>query len=243
MPFAVAAVGAAATIGGALISSNAAKSAAQDQENAAMNATQAQMSMFNTTQGDYAGQIALGKQSSGLLSNLFGANGTPNYSSFDNSPGYQFSLQQGNSAINRNAAASGNLYSSNTLGALSAYNTGAAGQQYNSYVNQLTTMAGLGNAAAAGVGTAATATGGEIGNNANLAGSAAAAGTLGSANAFTNALGSNSMGNLMSNFGGFSGFGGNNAGVGSTFTNTGYLVDSGGTQLTDSGANSMLANL
>lgn len=206
MPFAVAGA-AVAGIAGAVISSNGAKTAAQDQENAANNATSAQLQMFNTTQNDYKGQIALGGQASGLLSNLFGTNGQPNYSSFDNSPGYQFSLQQGQNSINKAAAASGNLYSSNTLAALSNYNTGAAGQQYNSYVNQLMTAAGLGNAAASGVGSAATATGGEIGNNANLAGSAAAAGTLGQANAFSNALGSfgnnNSlMGSLYNSFNG-----------------------------------------
>ena len=193
-------------IASSVISGNAAKSAAQDQENAAENATQAQLSMFNTTQGDYAGQIALGKQASGLLGNL--ASNTPNYSAFDNSPGYKFSLQQGQSAINRQAAASGGLYSSNTLAALGNYTQGAASTQYNSYVNQLLSMAGLGNAAASGVGTAATATGQGMANNANLAGSAAAAGTLGQANAFTNALGSNGLGNLMSQFGGLNGIGG-----------------------------------
>lgn len=208
------AAGAAAVgaIGGAVISSQGAKSAAQDQENAAESATQAQLQMFNTTQGNYKNQIQLGGGASQLLENLFGTNtkgkGTPNYSSFDNSPGYQFSLQQGNNAIDRQAAASGGLYSSNTLAALSNYNTGAAGQQYNSYVNQLMTAAGLGNAAASGVGTAATATGQGMANNANLAGSAAAAGALGQSNAFTNALGSNQLSSGLGMLGNYFGSGG-----------------------------------
>jgi hypothetical protein len=204
MPWGIAAA-AVGSIAGSVIQGNAASNAAQDQENAAENATQAQLQMFNTTQGDYKNQIALGGGASQLLENLFGTNnggkGTPNYSAFDNSPGYKFSVQQGDTAIDRAAASSGGLYSTNTLGALSSYNTGVASTQYNSYVNQLLSMAGLGNAAASGVGAAATATGGEIGSNMNLAGSAAAAGTLGQANAFSNLLGSNTgFGSLLAGY-------------------------------------------
>jgi hypothetical protein len=202
MPWGIA-VAAVGSIAGSVIQGNAASNAAQDQENAAQNATQAQLQMFNTTQSDYANQIKLGAGASTLLQNLYNTNGngTPNYSAFNNSPGYQFSVQQGDAAINKQAAASGNLYSTSTLGALSQYNTGQASTQYNSYVNQLLSMAGLGNAAASGVGTAATATGGEIGSNMNLAGSAAAAGTLGQANAFSNLLGSNTgFGNLLAGY-------------------------------------------
>jgi hypothetical protein len=199
MPFAVAAgVAAVGTIAGAAISANAAGNAAQDQENAAMNATQAQLSMFDTTQANYKPQIQLGQGAANLLSTIYGTgnggNGTPNYSAFDNSPGYKFSVQQGQSAINKAAAASGNLYSSNTLGALSNFNTGAASTQYNSYINQLLSMAGLGNAAASGVGSAATATGAGIANSYTNAGNAAANGALGQANAFSNALGSGNSG-------------------------------------------------
>lgn len=205
MPFAVAAgIGAVGAIAGAEISASGARKAAQDQKDATENATQAQLQMFNTTQGDYANQIKLGAGASNLLATLYGTNGrgTPNYAAFDNSPGYKFSLQQGENAINRQAAANGNLYSSNTLGALSAYNTGAASTQYNSYINQLLSMAGLGNAAASGVGNAATATGGEIGANMNLGGSAAAAGAVGQANAFKNAFSSSTGGlsGLLSNY-------------------------------------------
>jgi hypothetical protein len=205
MPFgiAAAAVGAAGAIGGAYISSQGAKTAAQDQENAAENATQAQLQMFNTTQGDYANQIKLGAGASTLLENLFNTNGNgqPNYAAFNNSPGYKFSVQQGDAAIDRQAAASGGLYSTNTLGALSAYNTGQASQEYNSYVNQLMTAAGIGNAAASGVGTAATATGQGVAASTIYGGNAAAQGAINSGNAFSNALQGSGLGNLLGNYG------------------------------------------
>lgn len=85
--------------------------------------------------------------------------GTPNYSAFNNNPGYQFATQQGQNALNRQAAASGNLYSTSTMANLSQYNTGMASQNYNNYVGQLMSMAGLGNSAAATSGQLGVQTG------------------------------------------------------------------------------------
>lgn len=204
---AAAGIAAAGTIGGAVISGNAAKSAAGQQENAAENATQAQLSMFNQDQANIKPQIQLGQSASTQLEGLLNGTG-PSYQAFLNQPGYKAALSQGDAAINKQAAASGNLFSTSTLGALGAYNNGQAQQGYNNYVQQLMQAAGLGNSAGSTVAQAGTATGQGMANNMNLAGSAAAAGTLGQANAFTNALGSNSMGqfgNLLgSQFGGVS---------------------------------------
>lgn len=190
-------------VAGAAINSSGAKSAAQTAANAQQQGINAQLQMFNTTQANYQPQIQLGQGAAGMLSNLFGTgtNGAaskPNYSAFNNSPGYQFALGQGQNAINKQAAASGGLYSSNTLGALSNYNTGMASTQYNSYVNQLLSMAGLGNAAASGVGSAATATGQGVANSYGNIGNAQASGILGQSNAFSNALGQG--GNLLNSY-------------------------------------------
>jgi hypothetical protein len=201
---AAAAVVAGGAIAGGVISSNASKSAASTAANAANAGTNAQLSMFNTTQADFAPQVQLGQGAANMLGGIYGIGGVtgpagsktttgspnPNYSAFYNTPGYQFSLNQGEAAINKSAAASGGLYSSNTLGALGGYAAGAASTEFNSYINQLTTMAGLGNAASSGVGSAATATGAGVANSLQNAGNAQMAGVLGSSNAFTNALGS-----------------------------------------------------
>ena len=124
--------------------------------------------------------------------------GTPNYNAFYNSPGYQFSLQQGQSAINRNASANGSLYSSNTLGALGAYTAGAAGTQYNNYVQQLMGLAGLGGSAVAGTNAAAQNAGNNISSAQLSAGNANASGVLGSAGAWSGAI--QQGGNLLGNY-------------------------------------------
>jgi hypothetical protein len=202
---AAAAVVAGGAVAGAAISSSGAKSAAQTSANAAQAGANTQLQMFNTTQADYAPQIALGQGAANMLSSIYGVGGTgtggsasgqpnPNYSAFYNTPGYQFTLNQGENQINRAAAANGSLYSSNTLTSLNNYAQNTASTQYNSYINQLLSMAGLGNAAASGVGSAATTTGQGVANSLLNAGNANASGVLGSANAFSNALGSISNG-------------------------------------------------
>jgi|HubBroStandDraft_5_1064220.scaffolds.fasta_scaffold93195_2 hypothetical protein len=216
---AAAGVAAAGALGGAAISANASKNAASAAANAQQQGVNAQLSMFNTTQADYAPQIQLGQGAANMLGGIYGIGGvtggtggtttgqaTPNYAAFYNSPGYQFSLSQGEGAINKQAAAGGNLYSSNTLGALNNFAQGQASTQYNNYINQLTTMAGLGNSANAGVAGAATATGQGVANSLGNAGNAQAAGILGQSNAFSSALGATGtqFGNLMNNYGGFS---------------------------------------
>jgi hypothetical protein len=88
------------------------------------------------------------------LGRIFGANGgAPDYSGFENNPGYKFAVQQGDQAINRQAAAGGNLYSTSTLANLGNYNQGMAAQQYQSYVQNLLSMAGIGNTAASNAGS------------------------------------------------------------------------------------------
>lgn len=90
----------------------------------------------------------LGQGANAALGQLTGANGSnPNYAAFQNQPGYQFTQQQGINALNRQAAASGNLYSTNTLQNLSNYTTGLASNTYQSYVNNLLGMSQIGSGA------------------------------------------------------------------------------------------------
>jgi len=248
---AAAAVAGVGAIAGGAISASGAKSAAATAANAQEQGVNAQLSMFNTTQADYAPQLALGQGAANMLGGIYGIGGvgggtgapttgasSPNYAAFYNSPGYQFSLSQGEGAINKQAAAGGNLYSSNTLGAVNNYAQGQASTQYNSYINQLTTMAGLGNAAASGVGGAATATGQGVANSLGNAGNAQASGILGQSNAFSSALGAtgSQFGNLMNNYGGSSGttyapFTSPSNGSGGTMnTGDGYVVNLPGPQ-------------
>ena len=60
-----------------------------------------------------------------------------NPSSVESTPGYQFAYNQGLEAVNRTAAAKGQLGSGNRLYDLTKFGQGLASQTYNSTVNQL----------------------------------------------------------------------------------------------------------
>ncbi len=149
--------------------------------------------------------INLGTQTTNTASN-----GSPTtssaqgqFSNFYNSPGYQFALQQGQQAVSRGAAASGNLYSTNTLNQLDTNAQGYASQQYNNYVNQLMGLAGYGATGVSASSNAATTAGNNISANQLSAGNAQASGILGQAGAYSGAI-SNTTG-LLGNYGVISG--------------------------------------
>lgn len=79
-------------------------------------------------------------------------------SALEATPGYQFSLSQGEQGIENAASASGGV-SGNTLEALDQYNTGLADQTYQTALGNAQGAVGIGQAAAAGqasnIGTAA----------------------------------------------------------------------------------------
>lgn len=131
----------------------------------------------------------------GYLTQLFG----PEQFKAGMDPGYQWRLQQGAQGVMNTAAAGSGSLSGPALKALMEYNQGAASQEYGSAFNRfqtqqgnifqrLTSMAGMGQNAAAGVGNQAVATGGNIGANIVGGANAAAAGQVGAANAWGGAL-------------------------------------------------------
>lgn len=118
-------------------------------------------------------------------------------SDFNTSPGYQFSLKQGQNALNAMNAATGNSVSGAGMAALSNYNVGTANQEYqqafNNYNSQLqgqygrlSTLAAGGAGANAAMGGAAQSYANQAGNN--MAGSANAQAAAGMAG--MNAIGS-----------------------------------------------------
>ena len=68
----------------------------------------------------------------GPLTNQFSFNP----SDLQNDPGYQFTLQQGQQALQRSAAAQGGLFSSGTMKSLAGYTTGTANQYFNDAFNR-----------------------------------------------------------------------------------------------------------
>lgn len=114
-------------------------------------------------------------------------------SMLESTPGYQFRMAQGNEAIQRSAAAKGNLLSPAAMKELDTFSQGLASDEYSNHLNRLFSISGLGENAAAQSGNQAIQTGQTMGQNLLYAGNAAAAGKINSANAITGGM--NSMAN------------------------------------------------
>ena len=96
----------------------------------------------NQVQSLYAPYTQAGSQALGSLQQLSSASGplsqqfSFNPSNLQSDPGYQFTLQQGQQAIDRSAAATGSLNSTGTLKSLANYTTGTANQYFNDAYNR-----------------------------------------------------------------------------------------------------------
>lgn len=210
MPWGIAAA-AVGSIAGSVISGDAATSAAQTQANSAQNATNAQLSMFNTTQQNLKPYMDSGTNALGSLNAALPGLTTPfSAAQYQKSPGYAFQMSQGIDAVQNSAAAAGGIHGGNTLKALTQFGQGLANtdyqQSYQNYMGQqqqtygmLSGLANSGQNAAAGLGGISTQIGGQIGSNMIGAGNALAAGQVGSANAMTGGL--NSLTQLASLYG------------------------------------------
>lgn len=242
MPWGIAAA-AVGTIASSALSSSASSSAAQTQANAANQATQAELQMFNTTQKNLQPFMQGGTNSLQALMQYLGigAGGSFNPSApgvapftaaqFQSSPGYQWQLNQGIDAIQNSAAARGGVGSGNTMKALQTYGTGLANQDWynamNAYTaqqqdtyNKLYGIVGTGANAAANLGGFSVDTSKQVGANIIGAGNAQATGQVGSANALTGGV--NSLAGLAYQLNNYyqssgSGGGGGSSG-GGTFT-------------------------
>lgn len=188
-----AAIGTVGAIGGALLSSNAAKDAANTQAGASAAALAEQQRQFNTNQANEqpyldAGKTALGQYQTDINKPTTAAD------VMAGDPGYQFGLDQGQTALDRKIAAMGGRVSGAALKATDRYATdyattgyGAAYQRSQDRLNRLAALAGLGQTA-----TGASAAAGAASTNAITAlqtqqGDAAAAGQIAQGNIWGNA--------------------------------------------------------
>lgn len=158
----VAAVLGAAVIGGAtsIISGN---KAANAQKDAAAQSVAEQRRQYDQTRADQAPWRDVGTGALGKLSSLYGINQqaptTPEaqsalYDGFRATPGYGFQMEEGTKAVQRSAAARGLLGSGAAVKGVARYASGLADQTYGQYVNQLNSLAGLGQTATQATGQA-----------------------------------------------------------------------------------------
>lgn len=205
-------VSAAASLAGGAMASSAAKKASKAQVQAAQDANAAQQRMFEeqkalqepfrqgglTAQQEIMQLLGIGGDKTaagyGSLGKAFGA------SDFQQDPGYQFRQSEGMKALERSAAARGNLLSGSTLKGIQRFGQDLASQEYqnafNRYqiersakLNPLQSLMGSGQSAT----NVLTGAAGQMGQNeaSNLynAGQARASGYIGSSNALSSALG------------------------------------------------------
>jgi hypothetical protein len=218
---AAAAIGAVGAVGGGLIAAGGAKKAARAQERAAQSAEATQREFFNR-------QIELqepfrqaGMTAQDQIMQLLGIGGDasmPGYGSmarpfgqqdFEQDPGYAFRQAEGMKALERSAAARGNLMSGATMKGIQRFGQDLASQEYGNAFNRfqieraarlnpLQSLMGAGQSAT-NVMTGATGQAGQnIGQMQLGAGQARASGYIGQSNALAGALGS--IGQMATSF-------------------------------------------
>ena len=232
-----AAIGGAASLGGALLTSNAASKASNQQAQSANNALDLQKQMFGTAQTALNPYITGAQGAEGTLNSLL----TPGSSAatLAQMPGFQFQSQWGTKAAQNSLAAEGLGGSTGPLAkAISDYNQGLAGTYFTNETGALQGQINSGVAAGGALAGNATMAGTAMGNTAQNVGNAQAAGTLGSANAISSGLtgagGSASNALLLNQLMDFQKNGGlySSAGIGNALTNPNSIV----------GGNSMLGS-
>jgi hypothetical protein len=204
---------AAATVASAVIGSQASKSAASTQANAAARASDVQRDIFERQVELQEPFREAGLKGQNRLMELLGlsedktAPGYGKYATaefgmdkFNADPGYAFRMSEGMKALERSAAARGGLMSGATLKGITRFGQDAASQEYqnafNRYqaeragtLNPYQALSGTAQTSANTLTNAAGTLGQSLGSNIIGAGNAQAAGQIGSANAIAGGLG------------------------------------------------------
>ena len=110
------------------------------------------------------------------------------YSGFNQSPDYQYALQQGLAGVEGSAAARGGLYSGNAMRALQATGSGLASQNLNNYRNALMGQIGIGQNAAGTLTNAGFNAAQGISQGLTGSSDARASGIVGQSNAMQNSI-------------------------------------------------------
>ena len=187
-------VGAAATIYSSNQAAGAARDAADTQSQSADRATALQSRMYYQNREDMAPWRTAGVGALGTLQdelkNYAGYVKDP--STYKQSPGYDWLVQQGGGAIDRGASATGKLDSGQRSKDLMAYGQGMASQDYGNFLgrygdllNRYSGMAGTGQTATNQMGQMGQNYATNAGNNMMAGGNAQASGMINAANART----------------------------------------------------------
>ncbi|KQS01497.1 hypothetical protein ASG11_17745 [Sphingomonas sp. Leaf357] len=151
MPAAVVAagIGAVGSVAGGVASGKGAKSAAQIQANSQAQQLALQKSIYDQNANRFGTDIGSGDAASGRINDLFGLSGNKVDASalLHSTPGYQFRVDEALKGVNSNAYASGQGNSGATLKALQKQAMNVADSTFNTYVDQVGSVANRGSAA------------------------------------------------------------------------------------------------
>jgi len=151
MPAAVVAagIGAAGSVAGGVASGKGAKSAAKIQAQSQAQQLALQKSIYDENASRFGTDIQSGDAASGRINDLLGLSGNKVDASaiLHNTPGYQFRVDEALKGVNSNAYASGQGNSGATLKALQRQAMNVADGTFNTYVDQVGSVANRGSAA------------------------------------------------------------------------------------------------
>lgn len=183
-------IGGAASLGAAALGASASKKASKAQSKAAKAAAATQEKFYEQSRTDLEPYRAGGNEAFYSLLDMYGLKNPNNpeggqafnpaaLEAFRNSPDYQVALREGVGALDKSAAARGNLLSGGQIKAVERYGSDLASQKFGSYLDRLAHMAGIGENAAARTGANAMAAGGQIAGSQMALGEAQASGIMG----------------------------------------------------------------
>lgn len=159
MTYAAVAIGGGALIGGGMITqgyfgNKSSKKAAKAQANA-MNAYLAQMRQGRDNALSYQKPYEeAGRSGLSLLQQYLTGDPAATQNRLEQSPGYQFRLNQGQNSIQNLLASKGGLKSGAAMKALEEYAQGTASQEFGNQVNYLQNLANMGQQSATAMGNA-----------------------------------------------------------------------------------------
>ena len=189
----------AAGVGSALIGASSAKKAAKAQGKAANKASDTTLKMYEQTRADLAPYAGTGGSALTSIAGMYGLPTATNpkggeafsdsaLAAFRNSPDYKVALQEGIRARDLSAASRGNLLSGGQEKRIAEYGSDLANLKFGQYMDHLYRLAGMGQNAAAGQGSAATNAGSSLARLALDRGESEASGAVGVGNALSSGL-------------------------------------------------------
>ena len=182
-------LGVGASLVGGAMQSRAAGRAANAQTQASREQLALQREIYDDTTERFAPYLQAGNRGMQAYMSELGLGARPEgYQGFQATPGYQFQMDQGTSAVNALAGARGGLDSGRTRQDLMSFGQGLASQEYGNHLNRLAGVTDMGMGAAGNQATAGNAFAAQASNAIGNRGNAQAAGAIGQANAWGGAL-------------------------------------------------------